>query len=313
MPSEPRKPNTFLIGAAKCGTSALAGYLGSHPGVFFCNPKEPRYWCRDLLGDMRYNRSSAPVETLEGYQSLFAGAKDEPVIAEGSTLYLRSEVAVPEILAFNPDAKFLVMLRNPVDMFHSWHNYLLTRFVEDERSPQRAWDLQEARARGEHLPDGCDLPVRLQYREMIRLGTQMQRVFDAVPRARVHVILNEDFAADTAGAYRQTLGFLGLPDDGRMEFPRLNAAHEYKSKWLARRLVAPPRWLLGAYGKARKQLPGVLPSGLRTKLLKPLSAEKAKTKLPPDLRQAIAHEMRGEVALLSSLLGRDLSGWNAAA
>jgi hypothetical protein len=36
-----RKPNFFIVGAPKCGTTALSEYLRSHPDVFFSSPKEP--------------------------------------------------------------------------------------------------------------------------------------------------------------------------------------------------------------------------------------------------------------------------------
>ena len=44
------RPNFFIIGAPKSGTTAMAGYLGDHPGIHFCEPKEPCFFATDFPG-----------------------------------------------------------------------------------------------------------------------------------------------------------------------------------------------------------------------------------------------------------------------
>ena len=63
-------PNYFLVGAPKCGTTAISVYLREHPQVFFCNPKEPCYWRDDMPGI----RESYGIESLEQYLALFGDA-----------------------------------------------------------------------------------------------------------------------------------------------------------------------------------------------------------------------------------------------
>ena len=58
------KPNFFIIGAPKSGTTALYQYLSSHPNIYMCTPKEPHYFSNDLNG-------VAFVKTLDEYQNLF--------------------------------------------------------------------------------------------------------------------------------------------------------------------------------------------------------------------------------------------------
>ena len=93
-----RQPNLFIIGAPKCATSSLATYLAEHPAVFLSTPKEPFFWSEDYP-ELR-NRFG--MNSLDAYMKLFEPADGESIIAEGSTNYLRSEVAVRNIMEFNP-------------------------------------------------------------------------------------------------------------------------------------------------------------------------------------------------------------------
>ena len=115
-----KKPNVFIIGAPKCGTTSLREYLGSHPNVYACKPEEPHFFCTDLKG--RYNGLTEP-EYLRKY---FHGANSRhKVIIDKSTWYLYSKSAVLNILKFDADAKFIVMVRNPINMVYSLHSELL--------------------------------------------------------------------------------------------------------------------------------------------------------------------------------------------
>ena len=84
-------PNFFIVGAPKCGTTALHAYLSQHPDVFMSDPKEPHYFGSDL--DFRYRRRPSDAQ----YRSYFAGAGDRRRIGEASVWYLYSECAADEI------------------------------------------------------------------------------------------------------------------------------------------------------------------------------------------------------------------------
>ena len=94
-----KKPNFFIVGAPKCGTTSLHGYLEDHPLVFVCNPKEPGYFAKDFPG-------SQVVKTKENYLNLFEKAsKNHKAKGESSTVYLYSKRALKEIHAFDSKAK----------------------------------------------------------------------------------------------------------------------------------------------------------------------------------------------------------------
>ena len=92
-PPVPRRPDFFILGAPKCGTTALSEYLRRHPRVFVSRPKEPHYFCADF--DYYY----APGQrTEEHYLRLFAEADEGHLaVGEASVWYLYSEDAARNI------------------------------------------------------------------------------------------------------------------------------------------------------------------------------------------------------------------------
>ena len=236
-PAVGRRPNTFILGAPKCGTTALSEYLREHPRAFLSQPKEPHYFCEDF--DYYY----APGQRTEDhYLGLFAAAADEHIaVAEASVWYLYSSDAARNIAAFDPAARAVVMLRNPVDLVPSLHSQLLYMLDEDEPDLARAWELQEARSRGERVPATARVPAFLQYGEAARLGAQLARVYEALPREQVLTIVFDDLRDDTGAVYRRTLEFLGLPDDGRADFPRVNENKVHRAEAVARFTQRPRR------------------------------------------------------------------------
>jgi hypothetical protein len=175
----PARPNVFIVGAPKCGTTALSQYLRGHPQVFFCSPKEPHYFATEFPG---YRAVTCEVD----YLNLFSAAgPHHNALAEGSVYYLYSGQALERIRRFNPDARIIAMLRDPVDLVYSLHAQLLYSGNEIEEDFERAWDLQDERAHGRHLPRNCQDPKVLLYREVGKLGEQCERLLGIFPRTQV--------------------------------------------------------------------------------------------------------------------------------
>jgi len=119
-----RKPDFFIVGAPKCGTTALYRFLSQHPEIFLPKVKEVHFFGSDLY-------LPGYVPDTEKYLRLFANARDETRVGEASVWYLYSKVSAAEIKHFAPEASILIMLRNPVDMIHSLHSQL--QYVGVER------------------------------------------------------------------------------------------------------------------------------------------------------------------------------------
>ena len=173
-------------------------------------------------------------ESLKKYEELFKNATiDHKVIGEASTSYLRSKEAIPAILKYNPDAKFLVSIRNPIEMVASVHSQLLKNGRETERSLEHAWSLQNDRRKGKHLPIGCIEPDDLQYGKMCLIGSQLERLFSFVRKENLLVLTLEDIEKNTRLEYRRILEFLEIKDDGKSEFSIKNRRSSTRSLFLS--------------------------------------------------------------------------------
>jgi hypothetical protein len=298
-----QKPNFFIVGAPKCGTTALYEYLRPHPNIFMPDIKEPHFFARDL-GD--YPR----IKTLEQYTELFAGTTEQHLRAgEASVYYLRSSVAIPNIHAFNPDARIIAMFRNPVDMVYSFHAQLLYVSEEIERDFETAWRLQERRSRGIDVPPRVRSPLLVQYAQMGQFGTQTQRLLSCFPRSQVKLILYDDFAASPQRIYDEVIEFLEIPHDQRSEFPRINESKRARSAWLGRFSRKPPPALHNAFRSLKQAVGPEMIVAVKEKIVALNTVKENRPPLSPEFRAELVETFRGEVALLSRLLNRDLSHW----
>lgn len=297
------KPNFFLVGAPKCGTTALSEYLRAHPQVFMATPKEPHYFATDFPG-LRY------VRQLDEYERLYAHASPScRAIGEASPGYLFSREAISGIYAYNPDARLIVTLRNPVDLIVSYHSQLLYSLFEDAQVLERAWRLQEERLQGRHLPLHCRDQAVLQYRDALALGTQLQRLLSIFPRNQVLMIFYDDFRASPANVYRTVQSFLGIDYDGRNSFPIVNPQKASRWSWLNVLLHDPPDWTLGLMRRMAGTSLHAGIVGLHSRLKSLNTKPMSKNPLSPAFRTELSTAFLPEIVLLENLTGRDLVAW----
>ena len=290
-----KKPNFFIIGAPKCGTTSLAAWLADHPRIFMSPAKEPHFFNDD---DRR------TITTLAGYESLFreAGA-NHVAVGEASVWYLYSNTAVPNINTYAPDAKFIVMLRDPIDMAPALHEEMIFTGFEDETNFASAWLLQEERQLGRRLPALCWEPRRLQYGEVCRLGAQVERLLQRVAADRMLTILFDDFKADPCLQYLRVLDFLEVPDDGRRSFPNVNPAKV--RRWpLLPRIAAAAVEVKQAFGIERG-------FGIWRRIDSANRVSRRRAPLAVETRRQLAGYFATDVALLAQTLNLDLRHWSS--
>jgi hypothetical protein len=265
--------------------------------------KEPHFFARDL-------GSYPAIQTMEDYSALFMGAEPRHRrIGEASVYYLRSAVAVPNIIAFNPEARIIAMFRNPVDMVYSFHSQLLYWSEEIVADFETAWRLQEPRSRGVDLPPKSRGAFLLQYAEMARFGTQAERLLSAAPAEQVKLILYDDFAASPRQVYHDVVEFLGLPPDDRTEFPRINDNKRARVEWLRNLIRKPPPVLREAYREVKSRVGRKRLDAIRQGVIERLTVKERREPLSPAFRAELVEEFRDEVALLGRVMGRDLGHW----
>src|SRR5690349_18740206 len=182
-----KKPNFFILGAPKCGTTSMAKWLSEHPEVFMSTSKEPHYYNTDHIHRL--------TQDYNHYLSFFAKATNtHKIVGEASVWYLYSKEAVPNILADlkNDDLKFLVMVRNPVEMAYSLHQEHVWAINEPVKNFKEAWNLQSQRKEGKEIGLFTEDVSLLLYGETCKLGEQLNRLYNTVGKNAVHVVLLDD-------------------------------------------------------------------------------------------------------------------------
>jgi hypothetical protein len=293
------RPNTFIVGAPKCGTSSLHDYLGQHPDAFMCRfMKEPDYFCNDLKISEDWR-----CRTLEEYLALFAEAGDARRIGESSVWYLMSEEAPRRILEFDSAAKIIIMLRNPVEAAYSQQGQFIWSCNEDILDFEEAVAAEEDRRAGRRIPPTCFNPDGLQYRRIFRYYPQVKRYLDVFPKDQVKIIFFEDFVKDTAGVYRQTLEFLGLPPF-EASLAVVNPAKPVSlgfNRFFAKRP--------GLRRMVHRFIPGAVQRGVMGILPFVTKTIKRPNKLPPEVKKRLSPLFQEDLQRLSELVGRDLAHW----
>jgi hypothetical protein len=296
-----RRPNFFIVGAPKCGTTALATYLREHSQIFMTQQKEPHYFA----GDYPIFRE---VWSEKQYLRLFRSADNSHLaVGEASVWYLYSENALPRIKAFSPDARIIVQVRNPVDLVYSYHSQALRALNEDEADFWTAWQLQAERRAGRHIPPTCRMPQLLQYAAHGQLGTKLEQLLTVFPKEQLHVVVFDDLVADSRRTYLDVLDFLGVSDDGRMMFKPVNEHMAVRSQRVARLVQRPPavvRWAI----KQRTRM-GIRPMGILKQARLANWQTEQRAPMPAVVRQALIDQFSAEIDLLEQLLKRDLSRW----
>lgn len=295
-----KRPDFFIVGAFKAGTTALYEYLRAHPQIFMSVPKEPMYFGQDLTP--RYRRM-----TEEEYLTLFSGAGDDQRAGEASPWYLYSTSAAREIVDFEPAAQAIVMLRNPVDVMYAQHGQLVFNRREDLTDFADALAAEEARRKGERIPDAAIRPEALFYRHSVRFAQQLRRFLEAFGRDRVHVVVFDDLLADPRAVYRSTLEYLRVDPEFEVDLGVYNPSRRPRSGLVQRLIFTPPRPLRGLVGRLRG-LP--LAHRVRDALVSANSRRAARAEMDPALRRALSAEFAPQVAELGELIGRDLSAWS---
>ena len=302
------KVNFFIVGAPKSGTTSLYTYLSTHPDIFFPSHKEPNFFAED------YPNIGGRLKTKSEYEKLFA-SHEQKLAGDASVCYLSSDTAPQAIKSYNPQAKIIIMLRNPIDLFISEHSQLLYSFYENIENPFKAWQMQPLRKKGEHIPASCREPQTLQYKRVCVLGKNLQKYIELFAKNKILTLFFEDFVCSPQTVYQTVLHFLELDDDGRKDFPKINEAKYHKRNWLSKWLISPPGILGKAHAGIRRKVASSDSIFIKSieniarNLTTRNSVKKTSHCLSQDEFHVILSELRDDIDLLSSLTGRELSHW----
>lgn len=290
-----KKPNFFILGAPKCGTTSLAYWLSEHPQVFMSPVKEPNYFNFD------YGRRRTCA--LSQYEALFSMATEaHRAVGEASPRYLYSRTAITGILKYAFEPLFIVMLRDPVEMAAALYDERVFHGDEHIESFEDAWECQEERLYGGRIKSRHLDPQMLMYGSICSLGEQLERLYRHVDRSRVHLVFMDDLKENAGREYGRIIQFLGLEPDARTEFPIRNSAKAPAYRFLNTMLK-----------KSNDILHRIGVPHIRLGLTETINTLNRKSIVRQQMAPAFERKLRqyfvSDIELLESLSGKDLTAW----
>jgi hypothetical protein len=313
---ETKRPNFFIVGAAKAGTTSVYQYLSQHLDVYMSPIKEPNYFSTEinfaeirpdvqerikllkidsyLKGDMKRTIHRAFIKDQHQYESLFRFATNQKAIGEASASYLYSPVAANNIRKYNPDAKIIIILRNPVQRIYS--HYLMDRRMavtqlsfeealqEDKMNPRKMWGSKSL------------------YHELGEYYEQVKRFYDAFPPNNILVILSEELRADALAVMQKIYQFLQVDATFR---PDLN--QEFNTG------VAPRNPIISkliSFNYLRVKIRQTISSKAVKKFIRNLLFKKPNNEpISEETQRRLTEYYSEDIKKLSKLINKDLSKW----
>lgn len=294
-------PNSFLIGVQKAATTSVYDWLSQHPEI--CAPLSLKDL--DFFSNDQFYVEKGMDYLSDCYQEVY---DQESVIFQGSVHYIYFEHALERIAQLQPDAKFVLILRNPIERAISAYEYAL-KFDFDTLPIEEAFAAEESRiAEGDHKTlSECTYKTHGLYYK------QIQTFLKYFKPEQLAVLLFDDVSIDPAGQARKLFQFLEVDPDFEPEFRQLNNTGELQSKKLQQL----------AFGEnkirnfiVRKVMPIFLSEDQKAKLRWKVIHMNTKTKrsnylenLDPKLHEQLREYYRDDLSELSKYLKRDLKHW----
>ncbi|MGH1501994.1 MAG: sulfotransferase family protein [Acidimicrobiales bacterium] len=205
------EPNFFVIGAQRAGSTSMWRYLRAHPEIYMAEAKEPGFVCF-AGGTPPFNHNGDPnfegqIVLDEGaYLDLFTPGADRRYRGESSSFYLYIDDAQAELARRFPDAKLLIVLRDPIDRIWSSFNYLRRLGGEPLETLDAALEAEPQRIADHWEP-------LFHYVAESRYSEQLTRLYEKFDRDQVHVAVLERLQADGPAEMARIFTWLGIDPD----------------------------------------------------------------------------------------------------
>lgn len=210
------KPNFFILGSAKSGTTSLFECLDDHPEVFMPQAKETNFFCDGFQGF-----DSIPQATTY-YEEMGKGIGAKR-IGEASHSYLTSPRSAKTLRLLFPDAKLVAVLRNPADRGYSLYHHLRRLGYEKYASFERALEAEEERMNDQDFIDSCGENIwNIMYYRSGLYGEQIKRYLKYFDRDQLLVITFEQLIKESQSTLSKVCGFLDIDFERCPDLPLAN-------------------------------------------------------------------------------------------
>ncbi|MFD1020178.1 sulfotransferase family protein [Thalassobacillus hwangdonensis] len=294
------KVNLFIAGMSKCGTTSLHNYLNLHENIYMSNFKEPQYFIRNQLKFPHQGPGDRNIDDIiihsTDYEALFEGSEEYQIRGESSSDYLYFEKSAEEIKEYNPDAKIILMLRNPVDRAYSAYTHL-TRDGRETKTFEFALEHEEERI---NLNYGCMWHLK----SMSLYYDKVKHFIDVFGVDQVKVVIFDDFKEDSVIVLNSICDFLEIPKSNFKDEDLINYNISGVPKNKKIMSLVQNKWLkqiiknMIPSAKAKEKVKGVIFSKLLTK-----------EKMQFETRIRLIDYFSNDINKLEELLNINLSKW----
>lgn len=284
-------PNFFIVGTPKAGTTSLYHYLEEHPDIYMSPIKETNYFSYEEIKSQGLFYGEEYVKSLEDYKKQFTGVKDEKAIGEASVSYLYYPSIADKIQRFNPDAKIIMVLREPISRGYS--HYLM-----DIKLGLVNLSYSDIVNRGSKHKS-----IGLYYQQYVELGLyyeQVKRYLDVFGRDKVKIFLFEDIISDLPAVMSEIYTFLDVDVSFKANTQVSHNTFVQPKNKLIERLYSNR-----GVRKFLKQL-----AGKNTEFIKGLVFKKGKKdELNVELREILKRIYKDDLIATSNIIDRNLDHW----
>ena len=300
-----KKPNLFIVGQPKSGTTALHQFLGQHSQIFMSRIKEPHFFCQDFHqeSDQYYGKHLFfDFREENAYLQLFANVNAEKIVGESSVNYLYSQVAAEKIHQFNPNAKIIIILREPAKFLYSLHSHYVKFTEENEPCFLTALALETKRKQEKSTSPRVISPSYLYYSQRVQYFQQVKRYYDVFPPDQIKVVIFEEFKSENERIYREILEFLGVDYRFTPEYEAVNINKEVKFQAI-NNLVNNPFIKNISKNLFSQEFNEFIRDNLVEKFL---WHQAPKATMPEEIETKLRQQYQPQVVQISELLGIDL-------
>jgi hypothetical protein len=223
-------PDYYIIGAAKSGTTSLYDYLVQHQCVQPITTKEPRFFDKYYNRGENWYRINFPF-TFQKFISEKIN-KNKFITGDATPRYLDHPHAPHRIKKITPNAKFIVLLRNPIDRAYSNYNMRINAkrehlSFEDTIEKERKQVKDEFKKMQQNEEYYSRDYYHNAYLDRSIYVDKLKRWMEVFPKEKFLIIQSEEFFKDTSKMYKEVLEFLNLPNQELPEYKQIGKA-KYK-------------------------------------------------------------------------------------
>jgi len=281
------KPNLFIVGAPKAGTTSVYEYLKKHPDVYFPRLKEPNYFSsKEIISQKLYYKVPI-IKTESSYLSLYSQHKNQKIIGDASVSYLYYPKVAARIRNYNPDAKIIIILRDPIQ--RAFSHYLM-----DYRLGYINVEFENIYYDKEKYP--------LHYQQYFLVSKYYEQVkrYIEIFNDNCTVLFFDDLKSNPIVFMNQVYSFLGIDSINDVDYKKYNQF-----------VVPRNRFWKYMYSNSMVRVISkiFIPGSIRKAVKKAILPEAKKPVINSELKNELIKYFKNDIIMLEQLLNVDLSKW----